>query len=481
MNTRTVILLFLLAPLVLSQEAPPPAERTQVFDTTVAERGTIRKTIERKGVFVADEPVELKLELKVYRGELSLLDIVDHGSFVNKGDVIARIDTKSIDEQIEGDALDLKLAELDMTQYDERLGMDSEKNAVAFERAQRAAARADKKLRGYREHEKAQQDERDRMGVQSRQHRLDDQKEELTQLEKMYAEDELVDATEEIVLSRSRRNFARSQQSFALSERGRLYRKEWFEMWRVEDLVTASRDATQSLERLRKTRAMALAKIRLSTAKKQLGLKRTRTRSADLARDKEQFVVRAPESGLLMHAGTPLKKGGSLRNKTIFARIGAPQKLKVTADIEEKTILDVKAGMAVEVVPTAGEKLKSMGRLELEYLPTKGVFKGEVRLSDVDHALRPGMTCKVKLILGEARDAILVPKSAVYKSGDRTVVRYARTASGPYEERVVVTGLDDGKKIEIKDGLAEGDRVVTTPQGPKNQKNPKNPKSKKKK
>ena len=460
MKTRAVIFLFLFAPLVLSQGS----DAEFVVKSAAAERGTLRKTLERKGTFVAADPAALKLDLKVYRGELKLLDVVEHGSFVNKGDVIARIDPKGIDKQIESDALELARAELEMAQHLEQLRMGAEKDAETLRRTERAAERAAKKLRGFREHEKQMTEESERMGIQSRQYRLDDQKDELTELEKMYSEDELVDATEEIVLKRSRRRFAQLQQSFDLSERRRVYRKEWFEAWREEDLETDARKAAKSLERLKDTQAMSRAKAALGTKKKEISLRRSVERFADLRSDKEQFVLRAPDAGLLMHAGAKLEKDGTLRNRAVVCKIGKPQQLKVETDVDEANILKVKTGMAAEVRPAASKDMKLMGALTIDFLPGKGgVFKGEVKLTNVELMLRPGMTCKVKLILGEVRDAVLVPKSAVYKKGDKTVVKVGKASTGPFAEREVVTGLDDGKKIVIADGVAEGEFVVTTP------------------
>ena len=63
---------------------------------------------------------------------------------------------------------------------------------------------AARKLSAYLEKEKAFKLEEFRLRSQSRQHNLEDQRDELEQLEQMYREDELVDATEEIVLKRQR-------------------------------------------------------------------------------------------------------------------------------------------------------------------------------------------------------------------------------------------------------------------------------------
>ena len=485
---RLAAVFCLLTPLVLSQDAGTDTEfkgrveslvefmkKTTQSKPTQAWTGTIRKTIERKGTFVPAEYDELKLDLKVYgagRGsELRLVEILPHGSFVNEGDIIARLETKGIDKQIVSDRMSLARAEMGMRQEEEKSRMKSDTDAEALTRAEVDSSRATKKLRGYREHEKRFNEESERMSVQYRSHRLEDQKDELDQLEKMYGEDELVDATEEIVLKRSRRNFARSQQSRDLSEARRLYNKEWFFEWREEDLEREAQRKASALERVRKSQAMGRERTEADLKKKRWDLQQQKDRFADLERDRAQFVIRAPRRGILLHGAADkapwgrMKKGGTLRNRTVFATVADPKKFKVKTDIPEADILTLKSGTAVEVSPVAAADLKFMGRLEVDYLPAKGnVFPATIRLGKVGTRLRPGLTCTVKVIVEEERDAVLVPKTALIEKDGETIIRCAKTQDSAIEFRKVRTGVSDGTNIAIRDGVVAGEYIVV-PQG----------------
>ena len=448
MNPRIVILLLVLAPLVLAQDAGGKAA-----SGAVARKGTIRKTLSAKGTFAPANPAKLKLDLKAYRGELRLVDVKEHGAPVNAGDIIARIDTKSIDRQIVKDRMGLEQAELGWVQAQEKQRMSNENNKAKLARVERDLNHSQAKLDGFLKHEKEQLKESERQGIMSRKYRLEDQNDELVQLEKMYSEDELVDATEEIVLKRSRRRFAQAKARTELSERRRLYRKEYYEAWREEDLHLDVEGKQRSLAHTKRSQEMAARKAKLDMAAKLHGLKRTRERFADLENDRKQFVIRAPSAGMLLHSGAGMKAGSTLRNRSVFAQIAGKQ-LKVTTSIQEKDILSVKNGMASEVKPTAQKDAKIMGRLSIKPLPAKGVFGAEVAISGASRELKPGMTCKVVVILEEARDVVLVPKSAVKEVEGKKVVELA---SG--EKRAVVTGIADGKDIEIKEGLQVGEKV----------------------
>ena len=52
---------------------------------------------------------------------------------------------------------------------------------------------------------------------------------------------------------------------------------------------------------------------------------------------------------------------------------------------------------------------------------------------------------------------VTIPESAIQFEGDKTYV-FVPAGEG-YERRDVVTGISDGVTIEVKEGLAAGDKV----------------------
>ncbi|MHC4223769.1 MAG: efflux RND transporter periplasmic adaptor subunit, partial [Planctomycetota bacterium] len=140
--------------------------------------------------------------------------------------------------------------------------------------------------------------------------------------------------------------------------------------------------------------------------------------------------------------------------------VAAPDKLKVATTIEEKNLFKLKVDIAAEVEPKASPKSHYVGPLSVEHLPYKaGEFKAEIPLGEVEPRLRPGMRCKVAIILGEERDVIVVPASGIQTDGDRTFVYCSKVADGPFEERDVVIGLSDGDNTAVREGLADGEFV----------------------
>ncbi len=72
--------------------------------------------------------------------------------------------------------------------------------------------------------------------------------------------------------------------------------------------------------------------------------------------------------------------------------------------------------------------------------------------------LVPGMTVAVDFVFMEREASVAVPPAAVVRKGGASFVK-VRTAQGALEERKVVTGSTDYRRIEIVEGLSAGDSV----------------------
>jgi len=82
----------------------------------------------------------------------------------------------------------------------------------------------------------------------------------------------------------------------------------------------------------------------------------------------------------------------------------------------------------------------------------------EAHLPNPDGALRPGMLLNVELIIDRRRDALVVPEAALVLRGDESYVY--RVSDGTARRVAVRTGQRRAGLVEIRAGLAAGDRVV---------------------
>lgn len=88
------------------------------------------------------------------------------------------------------------------------------------------------------------------------------------------------------------------------------------------------------------------------------------------------------------------------------------------------------------------------------------------RVDNAGQALRPGMFARVRLVLAEKPDAVLVPEEALVPQGNKQfLLKVVQGPEGPASERLeVATGIRRDGKVEILSGVAAGDTVVTAGQ-----------------
>ena len=88
MKTLAALGLMLTTSVLLAQESPASAPAPA---NARARQGTLRAIIKLDGKFQPARPAEIELDCERFRGSFKLEMIAPHGSWVNKGDVIARI------------------------------------------------------------------------------------------------------------------------------------------------------------------------------------------------------------------------------------------------------------------------------------------------------------------------------------------------------------------------------------------------------
>jgi RND family efflux transporter MFP subunit len=74
--------------------------------------------------------------------------------------------------------------------------------------------------------------------------------------------------------------------------------------------------------------------------------------------------------------------------------------------------------------------------------------------------LRVGMAVQAHVLTDAAREALAVPASALTDDAGQ-MVAFVQKSGEAFERRTLVLGVRDGDFVEVKNGLAEGERVVT--------------------
>ena len=176
---------------------------------------------------------------------------------------------------------------------------------------------------------------------------------------------------------------------------------------------------------------------------------------------------RSPAGGHVMDkavvAGSAVQAGQRLM------RIEDHSVLWLDAQVYEDQIEAVRVGQTVRATVDGLPGRTFTGTVTFVYPHVDPMTRTETvraNLDNPDHELRPGMYATAEVVTRPVADAILVPREAVIDTGTRQVAFVADPAlPGHFEPRDVRVGVSgDGDRLQVVQGLAPGERVVTSGQ-----------------
>ncbi|MBR1598701.1 MAG: HlyD family efflux transporter periplasmic adaptor subunit [Lachnospiraceae bacterium] len=164
--------------------------------------------------------------------------------------------------------------------------------------------------------------------------------------------------------------------------------------------------------------------------------------------------------------------GGTSQVSTISAfTIADGDKMKVTMNVDELDILTMKEGLSAEITLDAVENKTFEGTITAVSGSASGSngstqYPVEITFDKTDEMLS-GMNASVAVIIEEAENVLTVPLAAISDEGRSSYVYTGYDeASGELTGKTEVTlGMSDDNKVEIKEGLSEGDTIYYEMQG----------------
>lgn len=185
--------------------------------------------------------------------------------------------------------------------------------------------------------------------------------------------------------------------------------------------------------------------------------------------------IYAPMDGVVV--STSATEGQTLNaNQTapIILRLADLDTMQVWAQVAEADIPKVKVGMPVYFTTLGMPERKFQAKV-VQILPTPEtvndvvLYNVLIDVPNTERLLMTSMSAQVFFMLGSAKDALLVPPSAVRpaRAAGRREARNEGTVrvlvDGQVETRQVKTGLSSRNQVQIIEGLKEGEMVVTSP------------------
>ncbi len=170
--------------------------------------------------------------------------------------------------------------------------------------------------------------------------------------------------------------------------------------------------------------------------------------------------VYAPISGSII--STPLKNGTTVSTNTTIAIVGDISNLQVTADIPERYVAVLKEGLKAEISVEAYPEVvfeATVSRVSPVVDTTSRTKEVVLHFNKRDERVNAGMFGKVKLYTQDYTDQVVMPSDALVQLNDENYA-YVVKEDSTVERRKVVTGNSVDGKIQITEGVNEGEKVV---------------------
>ena len=237
---------------------------------------------------------------------------------------------------------------------------------------------------------------------------------------------------------------------------GAISRQEYENDRSMASGLEAKREAARA--RLEQARAMEGSAVKkLEAADAMIAQSAAVLRTATVVRDyatieapSQAYVVkRLVAPGVLVQPGMAIFK---------IARI---DRVRLQANVGERDLAEIRIGAPVVVRSLASDQAALRARVTsvfpfVDQGPRTAVV--EALVDNPTRRLLPGQYGAMTIVIGERPGALTVPRAAVARLGRASTVWVAR--DGLAVRRDVITGLENGDRVEIRSGLAEGERVV---------------------
>ena len=231
------------------------------------------------------------------------------------------------------------------------------------------------------------------------------------------------------------------------------------ERQRVERLLAAGAVPARRLAEARTRESVSRA--RFETAGKRMEYYDTARHDAPLADTRVSFEVRAHLAGIV--TGRFVMDGAHVKEGDKLLEIAAVDTVYVSGTIPESRFAmlrslrgaEIELPEVQEVLPTT--RLVSKGRVVDPVLRT---LKATYAADNRGERLAIGQSVFLRLFTSKAVEAATIPVSAVVEDGGQQVV-YVQVGGELFERRRIELGNRRGAVAQSKNGLTEGERIVT--------------------
>jgi len=176
----------------------------------------------------------------------------------------------------------------------------------------------------------------------------------------------------------------------------------------------------------------------------------------------EKMTIKAPFTGIIADLSY-FTQGTRVAASAEMVKIIDYSSLYLEANLPEKYFKSINRGYKVYVTSyTSTEDTLSgiITQISPSIDPDARTFKCFVEVENRDQILLPGMFVKADLVVNSAEEVIVLPRDIIV-SRNRNQIVYV-VEKGVATERIITTGLQNDKSVEVKMGILKGESIVNS-------------------
>ncbi|MCD6521601.1 efflux RND transporter periplasmic adaptor subunit [Candidatus Calescamantes bacterium] len=178
---------------------------------------------------------------------------------------------------------------------------------------------------------------------------------------------------------------------------------------------------------------------------------------------KDSYIT-APFSGIIekkfVDEGEMITGSSMMKSSPIYSLIKV-DKVKIIGEVAENDFPSLKKGMKVLIKVDAYPEKLFEGRvtdISPSIDPLSRTGKVKVEIDNPQYKLKPGMFARMKIIVKERKNTLVINEKAIFKENSKFFVWVVK--NGKVRKRYVEKGIEERRKVEILKGLEEGEEVV---------------------
>lgn len=443
-------------------------------DVTQAAVTSFEITTTATGELQALDQIEVRSPLEE---QATIIEIIPEGTWVEKGDVLARLNTDNLETELDTEEADLESSQAALFAAENAYQIQLTENESATRDAELALRLAELTLEQWESGDRV-------MKLQELDLNIDEANRELARLEAKHEKN--VDLLAEGFISKDQYD----QDELALVkararvETVNLQKKSYINYEQKKDREQMESDVQQAkaqLENVKAQNEIKLADKAADRASQNRRVVRDQGRVDKLRRQIEASTIRAPSDGMVIYGTTmessrrmwsnegPLMIGQNIYPNQLLFALPDTSKLVAEVRVHESLAGRIRPGMKGRIRVDALPNVVLSGTVkEIGVLAESGGWRDPnlreytVKLvldsNQYTAELKPSMRCEADILLDTVDSALSVPVTAVFNDGP---VRYVYQPRGSNFVRVPVkTGRFSETQAEILAGLEAGERVL---------------------